>query len=91
MSVPAIRTLMPTAGSRAPDVRAGSRSAVRSHHQASLPTLESIEPDAIWHSDRGSVYTSADFQALVTSLGMRSSCENFRKTFRLQARTARKA
>lgn len=32
-----------------------------------------IEPQAIWHSDRGSVYTSADFQALVTSLGMRSS------------------
>lgn len=32
-----------------------------------------IEPDAIWHSDRGSVYTSADFRALVTSLGMRSS------------------
>jgi len=32
-----------------------------------------IEPDAIWHTDRGSVYTSADFRALVTSLGMRSS------------------
>ena len=32
-----------------------------------------IEPDAIWHSDRGSVYTSTDFRALVTSLGMRSS------------------
>ena len=32
-----------------------------------------IEPDAIWHSDRGSVYTSAEFQALVTGLGMRSS------------------
>ena len=32
-----------------------------------------IEPDAIWHSDRGSVYTSADFRALVISLGMRSS------------------
>jgi putative transposase len=32
-----------------------------------------IEPQAIWHSDRGSVYTSADFRALVTSLGMRSS------------------
>lgn len=32
-----------------------------------------IEPGAIWHSDRGSVYTSADFRALVTSLGMRSS------------------
>ena len=32
-----------------------------------------IEPDAIWHSDRGSVYTSADSRALVTSLGMRSS------------------
>ena len=32
-----------------------------------------IEPDAIWHSDRGSVYTSAEFRALVTSLGMRSS------------------
>ncbi|AMM22643.1 integrase (plasmid) [Frondihabitans sp. PAMC 28766] len=32
-----------------------------------------IDPDAIWHSDRGSVYTSAEFRALVTSLGMRSS------------------
>lgn len=32
-----------------------------------------IEADAIWHSDRGSVYTSAEFRALVTSLGMRSS------------------
>jgi transposase InsO family protein len=32
-----------------------------------------IEPQAIWHSDRGSVYTSADFRALVTGLGMRSS------------------
>ena len=32
-----------------------------------------IEPDAIWHSDRGSVYTSTDFRALVTGLGMRSS------------------
>jgi transposase InsO family protein len=32
-----------------------------------------IEASAIWHSDRGSVYTSTDFRALVTSLGMRSS------------------
>ena len=32
-----------------------------------------IEPLAIWHSDRGSVYTSAEFRALVTGLGMRSS------------------
>ena len=32
-----------------------------------------IEPSAIWHSDRGSVYTSADFRALVAGLGMRSS------------------
>jgi len=32
-----------------------------------------IEADAIWHSDRGSVCTSAEFRALVTSLGMRSS------------------
>ena len=32
-----------------------------------------IAPDAIWHSDRGSVYTSAAFRALVISLGMRSS------------------
>ena len=31
------------------------------------------EPQAIWHSDRGSVYTSTDFRALVTRLGMRSS------------------
>ena len=32
-----------------------------------------IEPSAIWHSNRGSVYTSTDFRALVTGLGMRSS------------------
>jgi putative transposase len=32
-----------------------------------------IEPLAIWHSDRGSVYTSTEFRALVTRLGMRSS------------------
>ena len=32
-----------------------------------------IEPDAIRHSDRGRVYTSAKFRALVSSLGMRSS------------------
>lgn len=32
-----------------------------------------IEPQAIFHSDRGSVYTSADYRALVTDLGMRSS------------------
>lgn len=32
-----------------------------------------IKPDAIWHSDRGSQYTSAAFKALVIKLGMRSS------------------
>ena len=32
-----------------------------------------IEPQAIFHSDRGSVYTSADYRALVKDLGMRSS------------------
>jgi transposase InsO family protein len=32
-----------------------------------------IEPAAIWHSDCGSVYPSAEFRVLVTSLGMRSS------------------
>ena len=32
-----------------------------------------IEADAIFHSDRGSVYTSADYRTLVTGLGMRSS------------------
>jgi putative transposase len=31
------------------------------------------EANAIFHSDRGSVYTSADYRALVTGLGMRSS------------------
>ena len=36
---------------------------MRSHHQASLPALESIDPDKIWHSYRGSVHTSADFRA----------------------------
>ena len=32
-----------------------------------------IEPDAIFHSDRGSQYTSASFRAVVAGLGMRSS------------------
>ncbi len=32
-----------------------------------------IGPDAIWHSDRGSQYTSAGFRALIADLGMRSS------------------
>ena len=32
-----------------------------------------IEPRAIFHSDRGSVYTSGDYRKLVTDLGMRSS------------------
>lgn len=32
-----------------------------------------IEPDAIFHSDRGSVYTSAEYRVLTTSLGVRSS------------------
>lgn len=32
-----------------------------------------IEPDAIFHSDRGSVYTSAAYTSLVAGLGMRSS------------------
>jgi len=32
-----------------------------------------IEPLAVFHSDRGSVYTSGDYRSLVTSLGMRSS------------------
>ena len=31
------------------------------------------EPDAVFHSDRGGVYTSAAYRALVTGLGMRSS------------------
>ena len=34
-----------------------------------------IAPAAIWHSDRGSVYTSASFRALVTQMGMRSSMD----------------
>lgn len=32
-----------------------------------------IEPGAIFHSDRGSVYTSARYRTLITGLGMRSS------------------
>ncbi len=32
-----------------------------------------IEPLAIFHSDRGSVYTSGDYRALIKDLGMRSS------------------
>jgi len=40
-------------------------------NNAAATTL--IEPDAVFHSDRGSVYTSADYRALVTRLGMGSS------------------
>ncbi len=32
-----------------------------------------IQPHAIFHSDRGSVYTSAGYRQLITDLGMRSS------------------
>jgi len=32
-----------------------------------------IEANAIFQSDRGSVYTSAEYRALVAGLGMRSS------------------
>ena len=32
-----------------------------------------IEPLAIFHSDRGSVYTSGDYRQLINDLGMRSS------------------
>jgi transposase InsO family protein len=32
-----------------------------------------IAPEAIFHSDRGSVYTSTDYRKLITDLGMRSS------------------
>jgi transposase InsO family protein len=32
-----------------------------------------IEPDAVFHTDRGSVYPSTDFRALVAGLAMRSS------------------
>jgi transposase InsO family protein len=32
-----------------------------------------VEPAAVFHSDRGSVYTSADYRKLVMDLGMRSS------------------
>lgn len=32
-----------------------------------------IEPRAVFHSDRGSVYTSGDYRGLVKDLGMRSS------------------
>ncbi|WP_286216080.1 IS3 family transposase [Demequina sediminis] len=32
-----------------------------------------VEPDAIFHSDRGSVYTSTAYRTLVKDLGMRSS------------------
>lgn len=38
---------------------------------AAVTTL--IEPRAIFHSDRGSVYTSEEYRALVISVGMRSS------------------
>lgn len=36
-------------------------------------TTTVIEPGAIFHSDRGSVYTSARYRMLITGLGMRSS------------------
>lgn len=36
-------------------------------------TTTVIEPDAIFHSDRGSVYTSADYRTLIKDVGMRSS------------------
>ena len=36
-------------------------------------TTSVMEPGAIFHSDRGSVYTSAGYRALVTGLEMRSS------------------
>jgi transposase InsO family protein len=36
-------------------------------------TTTVIEPDAIFHSDRGSVYTSAGYRTLIKDLGMRSS------------------
>ena len=36
-------------------------------------TTSIIEPSAIFHSDRGTVYTSAEYRALVASQGMRSS------------------
>jgi putative transposase len=36
-------------------------------------TTTVIEADAIFHSDRGSVYTAESYRALVTRLGMRSS------------------
>ena len=32
-----------------------------------------IEPNAVFHTDGGSVYTSTDFRALVAGLGMQSS------------------
>jgi putative transposase len=36
-------------------------------------TTKVIEADAIFHSDRGSVYTARSYRALVTRLCMRSS------------------
>lgn len=36
-------------------------------------TTTRIEPNAIWHSDRGSVYTPASLRALAISVGTRSS------------------
>lgn len=36
-------------------------------------TTTVIKPGAIFHSDRGSVYTSARYRTLITGLGMRSS------------------
>ncbi len=36
-------------------------------------TTTVIEANAIFHSDRGSVYTSAEYRTLIAGLGMRSS------------------
>ncbi len=40
---------------------------------ANAAATTTIAPGAIFHSDRGSVYTSAGYRALVKALGMRSS------------------
>lgn len=49
---------------RTPLISAALRSATKDHH---------VQPNAVFHGDRGSNYTSAEFAATIRELGMRQS------------------
>lgn len=49
------------------------RTELVTHALKNAAATTTIEPSAIFHSDRGSVYTSAEYRTVVSSLGMRSS------------------